>query len=216
MLKNSPAVDRATLGQWSTPRKIARLLQSGFTLIEVLVVIAIIAILASLAAPSFMGLIANTSVSRAINGFISDTRYARGEGMRRGKSVTICRSNNPLAASPACSGGDGLAVGGWMEGWIVFVDENGNGTFNSGSDTVLRAQEPVRGIGDFFAVGTNTTSATTTGNRIIYDATGRAIGQQRRWLVHASGSLSSEVSYARTLCMNSVGRVRVQQGESVC
>ncbi len=173
------------------------------------------AILASLAVPSFIGLIANTYVSRTVNGFISDTRYARGEGMRRGKSVTICRSNNPLAANPTCSGGDGLVVGGWREGWVVFVDENGNGAFNNG-DTVLRVQEPVSGITDFFAVGLATTSATTTGNRIIYDATGRAVGQQGRWLIHASGSLSSDASYARTLCMNSVGRVRVLRGEAPC
>lgn len=173
------------------------------------------AILAALAVPSFIGVIANANVSRAVNGFISDTRYARGEGMRRGKSVTICRSNNPSVASPACSAGDGLGVGGWKEGWVVFVDENGNGAFNAG-DTVLRVQEPANGISDLFAVGATTTSATTTGNRIIYDATGRAVGQQGRWLVHASGSLSSNASYTRTLCMNSVGRVRVLPGEATC
>lgn len=191
-------------------------LKRGFTLIEVLVVIAILAILVSLAVPSFAGLIASTSVSRAVNGFISDTRYARGEGMRRGKTVTICRSANPAAAIPVCSGGDGSAVGGWMEGWVVFFDDNGNGVFNNGTDTVLRAQEAATGISDFFAVAANATPPVATGNRITYDATGRAVGQQGRWLVHASGSLSSNNSYTRTLCMNSVGRVRVQQGDVVC
>lgn len=197
-------------------RKPACPLQRGFTLIELLVVIAIMAILASLATPSFMGLIANANVSRTVNGFISDTRYARGEGMRRGKSVSICRSSNPLATNPGCSTGDGLAAGGWMEGWVVFADEDGDGSFDSGTDTVLRVQEQVSGISDFFAVGATTASAVSTGNRIVYDATGRAVGQQGRWLVHAAGSFSSNASYTRTLCMNSVGRVRVLTGELPC
>lgn len=188
----------------------------GFTLIELLVVIAIIAILSTIAVPSFLGIIANSSVSRAVNGFISDTRYARGEAMRRGKSVTICRSANPLAATPACSVGDGLLVGGWMEGWVVFEDVNGNGAFNNGVDTVLRVQEPVTGIGNFYAVDAATTSAVSTGQHITYDATGRAAGQEGRWMVHAAGSLSNDAAYARTLCMNSVGRVRLQSGEGAC
>lgn len=193
-----------------------RRLQHGFTLIEVMVVVAIIGILAVLAAPSFLGLLANASVTRATNGFISDTRYARGEAMRRGKSVTICRTVDSTAASPACSTGSGTAVGGWMQGWVVFLDSNGNGTFDAATDIVLRAQEPVAGITDFFAVAVSTPTAVTTGNAIIYDATGRAIGQSGRWLVHASGSFATNAYYTRTLCMNSVGRVKVQTGDVVC
>ena len=178
--------------------------------------VAIIGILATLAAPSFLGLLANASVTRATNGFLSDTRYARGEAMRRGKSVTICRTADSTAAAPACSTGDGAAVGGWMQGWVVFLDSNSNGTFDAATDIVLRAQEPMAGISDFFAVAATTPSAVSTGNRIIYDATGRAIGQSGRWLVHASGSFATNGSYTRTLCMNSVGRVKVQTGDVAC
>ena len=193
-----------------------RRIQRGFTLLELLVVIAIIAILATLAAPSFLGLLANASITQATNGFISDTRYARGEAMRRGKSVTICRTGDYTAASPVCSAGDGAAVGGWMQGWVVFLDNDGNGSFDAANDIVLRAQEPLARISDFFAVGVATPVAVATGNRIIYDGTGRAIGQSGRWLVHAAGSYATNAKYTRTLCMNSVGRVKVQTGDVAC
>ncbi|MCZ8258106.1 MAG: GspH/FimT family pseudopilin [Polaromonas sp.] len=193
-----------------------RRIQRGFTLIELLVVIAIIAILATLAAPSFLGLLANASITQATNGFISDTRYARGEAMRRGKSVTVCRTADYTAASPVCSAGDGAAVGGWMQGWVVFLDSDGSGSFDAANDIVLRAQEPLARISDFFAVGASTPAAVATGNRIIYDGTGRAIGQSGRWLVHAAGSYATDAKYTRTLCMNSVGRVKVQTGDVAC
>jgi type IV fimbrial biogenesis protein FimT len=190
--------------------------QHGFSLIELMVIVTIIGILLTLAIPSFTALLARSSVTKAVNNFISDARYARGEAMRRGKSVTICRSNNPSAGSPACGTGDGLAVQGWASGWVVFVDENGNGAFNAG-DSVVRSQEPLTGLSDFYAVGAAPlTGAVSTGNNIVYDGTGRAVGQQGRWLVHPGGSFATDTSFARTLCMNSVGRVRLVTGEAAC
>lgn len=188
----------------------------GFTLTELLVTMAIIAIFASFAIPSFRGLIAGTSVSNAVNAFVSDTRYARGEAMRRGKSVTICRSANAAAVPPRCSGAGDPTVGSWMEGWVVFVDENGNGAFNAASDTVLRVQQDLPGIGSFLAVGTSGNAANDR-NYIVYQATGRAVGLLSRWLVQAPGAPgSANTIHTRTLCMNFVGRLRTLPGGVPC
>lgn len=188
----------------------------GFTLTELLVIMAIIAIFASFAIPSFRGLTASTSVSNAVNAFVSDTRYARGEAMRRGKNVTICRSADAALIPPKCSGAGEPAVGSWMEGWVVFVDENGNGAFNAASDTVLRVQQALPGIGSFLAVNTGGTAANNR-NYIVYQATGRAVGLLSRWLVKAPGAASAaNTPYTRTLCMNFVGRVRTLSGGVPC
>lgn len=189
--------------------------QQGFSLIELLVALAIIAIVVGFAVPSFLGLMASTRVSRTVNAFVADTRYARGEAMRRGKTVTICRSADPAANPPKCSSGDGVAIGGWREGWVVFTDEDGDGTFDSGADTVVRVQEAFADAGNFLAVN-NAGAAVTNRNHISYDANGRAIGLQSRWLVQAAGALARNSSYTRTLCMNMTGRVRIQAGEAAC
>jgi len=187
----------------------------GITLIELLVALAIIAIVAGFAIPSFLGLVASTRVSWTINAFVTDARYARGEAMRRGRTVTICRSADPAANPPKCSSGNGAAVGGWREGWIVFTDEDGDGAFDSGTDTVVRVQDAFANTGSFLAVN-NAGSPVNNRNHISFDANGRAVGLQSRWLVQAAGALASNSSYTRTLCMNMVGRVRVQAGEASC
>jgi len=187
----------------------------GLTLIELLVVLAIIAIVAGFAIPSFRGLVASTCVSSAVNAFLVDTHYARGQAVSRGRTVTICRSAAPAAAPPKCSSGDGMAVGGWKEGWFVFTDEDGDGAFDSGADTVIRVQEAFANTGSFLAVS-NAGGAVNNRNYISYDAYGRAVGLQSRWLVQAAGALGNDRSYTRTLCMNMVGRIRTLAGEVSC
>jgi len=184
------------------------------TLTELLVVIAIIAIFASFAVPSFRRLIINASVSNAVNAFVADTRYARGEAMRRGKSVTVCRSANPAAGAPACSSGSGQGVGGWMEGWFVFMDDNGNNSFDA-NETVLRVQEPLSGLGSFLALD-NAGNARNDRNQLSYNATGRAVGLMGRWEIHPSGGSGTNNDLARTLCLNSVGRIKTHKGAIPC
>lgn len=209
--RNGPRPAKSRLPGHATPPQL-----QGFTLTELLVVMAIIAIFASFAIPSFRGLIASASVSSAVNAFIADTRYARGEAMRRGKSVTICRSANPMAATPTCSSGDGAAVGGWMEGWVVFVDEDGDGAFDGGTDTVVRVQEPFTGLGSFLALN-NAGVPRNDRNYLTYNATGRAVGLMGRWLVQAHGDSSvANTPQTRTLCLNIVGRLKAYTGGVQC
>ncbi|MEY2684801.1 MAG: hypothetical protein RJA09_1945, partial [Pseudomonadota bacterium] len=68
--------------------------QRGVTLIELMITVAIVAILASLAAPSFRDSIVRNRLSSAITDVMTAVNFARSESIKRGRTVTLCRSSN--------------------------------------------------------------------------------------------------------------------------
>lgn len=101
--------------------------QSGFTLIELLVALAVIAVLVMTGGPSFTDLIRNNRVATQTNALMRSLQLARSEAVKRGRQVTVCKSANQTACTTS---------GNWEQGWIVFVDNNGDGVINAGEDIV--------------------------------------------------------------------------------
>lgn len=100
----------------------------GFTLIELMTTLAVLAVLASLAAPSFVSFQRNSELTSFTNKLVAAANTARSEAMKTGRNAFVI---------PA---GDGSA---WSAGWIVFVDLNGNGSYDQASDsTVLTERAP--------------------------------------------------------------------------
>lgn len=182
---------------------------SGFTLIELMVVIAIASILMKLAAPSFKQLIQSNTISSNVNNFLADMRYARSESVRRGGGVIMCRSDAPEAASPVCGSGSGPGGNGWVSGWIVFHDVDGDKTrIASSTDPVLRVQAAIPAIDSIVEISSPT--------KFLFTATGR---------LNLSGITSlqfgSNTNYANTVqrivCVSVGGRARVAgDGNASC
>lgn len=107
----------------------AVLRRSGFTLIELMVTLAIVAILASLAAPQFQRTIANSNLKSTANSFNAAILQARSEAIKNNRSTYVQNT----------SGTD------FSQGWIVFVDNNANSTFESGTDTLVLSSGPLAG-----------------------------------------------------------------------
>ncbi|MEM9386112.1 MAG: GspH/FimT family pseudopilin [Pseudomonadota bacterium] len=116
--------------------------ENGVTLVELLVTIAALVILASLAVPSFNAVLQNNGLTASVNSLITDFTLARAEALKRNSPVTICRSNNANADAPSCGTGDR-----WDEGWVVFIDENGDGAIDGGEEVLAREGSlPARGV----------------------------------------------------------------------
>ena len=99
----------------------------GFTLIELMVTISILVILSSIAASGYSTTVNNNRLYASQNEFVAYLALARSEAARRGLPVMVS------ASAPTT----GNAFGG---GWTVWVDTNGNGSFDSG-EPVLRSHE---------------------------------------------------------------------------
>src|SRR3569832_1171984 len=103
-------------------------LSRGFTLVELLVTISIATILVTLAVPSFSDFVKINRMITQTNDFVTALNVARSEAIRRGNRITLCKSSD----------GAGCVSGGnWEQGWIVFVDADGDGAVNNVATDVL-------------------------------------------------------------------------------
>ena len=73
--------------------------QSGFTLIELVVVVALIAVVAGFAIPNFSSLMDRNRVTSVTNSSLGMLNYARNEAIRRGEPVTVTAAGNTMTAT---------------------------------------------------------------------------------------------------------------------
>lgn len=96
----------------------------GLTLIELLVTIAVLAIVLSLGVPAFQDFTRNNRMISVTNELVSGMNLARSEAIRRGKTVTVCKSD-AASSTPSCDGST------WADGWLVFLGTAGAGDDDS-------------------------------------------------------------------------------------
>ena len=139
---------------------------AGFTMTELVTVMAIAAILAAIGVPSFKYVTTSNRIASEINGLLGDMQFARSQAVKEGQSVTVCASLSPYTQ---CTGSP--AGSAWQNGWIVFLDANGDKSVQVG-ETILRVQPAFSGT-DTFVASIAAFSATTF-NRMGYAPTGLA------------------------------------------
>jgi type IV fimbrial biogenesis protein FimT len=129
----------------------------GFTIIELMITLVVAAILAAIAVPSFTTMIQNSRMTTQSNELLSSFALARSEAIKRSQQVVSCQSST----TTSCSG----TASNWHQGWIVFVDDNTDGTADAGEDIIL-----------VHNAMTSSLSASSTAASVAYDNDGLAIG----------------------------------------
>ncbi len=110
----------------------------GFTLIELLVVIFVASIVLALGIPAFNQFMSTNRMAAAVNDLVSSMHIARSEAVKRRANVTLCTSNTWDSNAPGCTYGSPAD-----EGWIVFLDEDGDITVDGG-DVIIQQHAPVQ------------------------------------------------------------------------
>ena len=162
---------------------------AGLTLVELMTTLAVGIMLLSVGVPSYQSVVENQHIQTRTNELVGHLHLARSESVKMNAQVAICVSLN----SASCTGGN------WQDGWIVYVDQDANNSFDAG-ETILRTQQ---------ALGGGNQITASMGNQIVYDNRGFA----------AQGSAGTlqlcdnrQGDHGKTLTISNTGRVRVQDG----
>ena len=178
-----------------------RLVQSGFTAFELLIVMLIVGILAAVGTSSFKYVTASNRISTEINALLGDMRYARTEAVREGLPGTVCASADGATCSKSSAS--------WQSGWLVFSDPTGNQTVASAT-AILRVQHALstsfNNSTDVFAVDNGIYAATF--NRQGF---GASIPVTTNTVTMALRTQPENLSWTRCLAITAVGQLTVQK-----
>jgi type IV fimbrial biogenesis protein FimT len=138
--------------------------EKGFTLIELMITVVVLAVLVAIAGPAFYDTIKRNEVRTQASQIVASLNLARSTAVRRNHPVTMCASSDSTSALvPSC--GAGVT---WMDGWVVFLDRDEDGTPESGEIVrgfdglhpgyiIKNALSPI----SFYPDGTASTATTT-------------------------------------------------------
>lgn len=109
--------------------------RQGFSLLEMFLALVVLSLLLALAVPPLGDLVARNRAQTTAEILMTSLFLARTEAIKRNQRTSLCKS----ADGAACT-----LDGDWAQGWLVFVDPAGFGTYDAG-EILLQVQGELRG-----------------------------------------------------------------------
>ena len=98
-----------------------KITQSGFTLLELMVVIAMMGVLMAVGIPTFTSMMETSELSDTANELVLSLRKARAEAIVSGRDAVVCSSIDESSCSNVADK--------WNKGWLIMVDRNFDGNY---------------------------------------------------------------------------------------
>lgn len=162
--------------------------QQGVTLIELMVTLAVLVVLLTLGVPSFSETLREWRRDSATKALSTHLQLARAEAIKSSRKVVVCTSSS----GTGCAG-----TSEWKDGWLVFVDENGDKAVDTG-DRVLAVRSAVSGVASM--------TSSDSVKELVFLPNGLLGAGQTTVTVTPSGSSSTKVN---KVTINRVGRAVV-------
>jgi type IV fimbrial biogenesis protein FimT len=164
---------------------------SGFTMLELVIVIAIVGVLIALGVPSFKYVTTANRIAAEVNGLLGDMQFARAEAIKEGQTVVVCVSSD----GTSCTNSP------WNNGWIVCSDPANDGACDGG-EPVYRVQKPFTSTDTFVASG-NT-------DVLTFNRDGFAVGLAGVVTIALHNAPVTVQAYTRCLAVSAVGTLAVE------
>lgn len=168
--------------------------ETGFALLELLVVLAVVAVLTSMSAPAMTGLRQQHRLQAQAEGLLGSLQLARSEALRQQQRVTVCaRTADERCASP----------GDWSQGWVVFADGNANAQRDT-HEVVLQKR-------DALPKGFQLEGNTLVSRYVSYGPEGRSQTVSGAFQAGTLTLCSSASTQAWLLVINALGKPRLEK-----
>lgn len=186
--------------------------QQGQSLIETLFVLFVLAVMCGVTASSMLWMQRKIQIQTAAEDLLNAVLTARTEALRREKRVTLCvalnTSNEPDGLPIACEAVTSFASKippTWQQGWLMFVDDNGNGMRDVGEELLLQHAK--------LPLSVSATGNSTVNRYISFGANGRSLilngGFQAGTLTFCEHLMPASAGWL--LVINAVGRPRLEK-----
>ena len=179
--------------------------QSGFTLIELMIVLAIMSIILSVGVPGMRTYLSNSAADSLSNAILIDIMYARNHAITNATTVKMIPTGTANSgASTFAPDTEGVN---WGQGWKIFEDSDDDNNIDN-NELVIRTQAS---FGSDAHISSGPGGHITSGPAGILD-NGRPIGFDNDGTAIRSGVLSIATfgcagSHGHTIQINQIGQV---------